>query len=154
MSVTNSCEHCGKSLLSHHQLKRRKYIGEGWDRTNMHYNCWRDLRDDLDLQHITEGMAKLTLSDQAQCGPATSGSPNYLCPHRHTYFLFLTALAPSAAFSFAAFTFALATLTAAAAACEAAASSFFFIISSMCSRVQGYGPVGGCAPLVCTNQAL
>ena len=143
MSVTNKCQHCGKSLLSPNQHRLRKYFGEGWDKKTIHYRCWKEKVYQDNLELITEAMARLTLKDIAQCGPAAST----------TSFSWLLLLLPLR-FSFVAFIFARAALTAAAADWAAAASSFFFMIACMCSRVHGYGPVGGFAPLVWNSHAL
>ena len=84
MSVKSKCKQCGKSLLSHHQLRLRKYIGDGWDRNTIHYKCWVELKYQSDLATITEGVARLTLNDTHQCVPAAST----------TYFSWLLLLLP------------------------------------------------------------
>ena len=74
MNIKNKCQHCGKSLLSPHQIKLRKYSGGGWDKTTLHYRCWSELKYQNDLETITKGMAKLTLQDTTECGPAAFNS--------------------------------------------------------------------------------
>ena len=64
MNIKNKCKQCGKCLLSPHQLKLRKYIGEGWDKKTIHYKCWTEKQYKSDLATITEGMLKLNLNDQ------------------------------------------------------------------------------------------
>ena len=65
MNAKKTCHACGKSLLSLQQIKSRGLHLDDWDFSRLHYKCWRELQYQLDLQHITEGMSKLSLQDHA-----------------------------------------------------------------------------------------
>ena len=63
MHVNIKCHACGKSLLSLKQITSKGLRLDNWDCSRWHFKCWRELQYQLDLQHITEGMSKLSLHD-------------------------------------------------------------------------------------------